>query len=70
MMNCLMTMAWQRNKMNAQGNALIRKFYKCTENVKIARLNHTVELYILVPCSANTDVNHYTNCELPITIFL
>ena len=26
----------QRNKIYAQGNALIRKFYMCTENVKIA----------------------------------
>ena len=34
MMNCLMTR--QRNKIYAQGNALIRKFYMCTENVKIA----------------------------------
>ena len=29
-------MTRQRNKIYAQGNALIRKFYICTENVKIA----------------------------------
>ena len=29
-------MTRQRNKIYAQGNALIRKFYMCTENVKIA----------------------------------
>ena len=59
-------MTRQRNKIYAQGNALIRK---CTENVKFLCLNHTVLLYILVPCGANTDVNHYENCVLPITIF-
>ena len=36
---------------------------------KLLCLNHTVQLYILVPCGANTDVNHYENCVLPITIF-
>ena len=29
-------MTRQRNKIYAQGNALIRKFYMCTENVKIS----------------------------------
>ena len=29
-------MTRQRNKIYAQGNALIRKFYMCTENVKLA----------------------------------
>ena len=29
-------MTRQRNKINAQGNALITKFYMCTANVKIA----------------------------------
>ena len=29
-------MTRQRNKIYAKGNALIRKFYMCTENVKIA----------------------------------
>ena len=29
-------MTRQRNKIYAQGNTLIRKFYMCTENVKIA----------------------------------
>ena len=63
-------MTRQCNKIYAQRNALIRKFYMCTENVKIALfINHTVQLYILVPCGANTDVNHYENCVLPIKIF-
>ena len=64
-------MTRQRNKIYAQGNALIRKFYMCTENVKIALFKSycTVQLCILVPCGANTDVNHSENCVLPITIF-
>ena len=46
-------MTRQRNKIYAQGNALIRKFYMCTENVKkLLCLNHTVQLYILVPCGS------------------
>ena len=54
----------QRNKIYAQGNALIRKFHMCTEKCKHCCLNHTVQLYILVPGGANTDVNHYENCVL------
>ena len=54
----------QRNKIFAQGNALIRKCYMCTENVKIALFKSycRLQLYTLVPCGANTDVNHYENC--------
>ena len=38
----------------------------CTENVKIALFkSYCTTLYT----SANTDVNHYENCMLPITIF-
>ena len=56
----------QHNKTYAQGHALIRKFYMCTENVKIALFK---SYCILVPCGANTDLNHYENCVLPIEYF-
>ena len=63
-------MTRQRNKIYAQGNALIRKFYMCTENVKIALFkSYCTTNILLVPCGANIDVNHYENCVLPITIF-
>ena len=65
-------MTRQRNKIYAQGNALIRKFYMCTENVKIALFkSYCTTLYTstAVPCGTNTDVNHHENCVLPITIF-
>ena len=60
-------MTRQRNKIYAQGNALIRKFYMCTEHVKIALLKSYcttigLGLWVRVPCGANTDVNHYENC--------
>ena len=39
-------MTRRRNKVDAQGNALIRKFYMCTENVKIALFkSHCTTLY-------------------------
>ena len=47
-------MTRKRNKVYAQGNALIRKFYICTDNLKIALI---------------TDVNHYENYVMPIAIF-
>ena len=64
----------QRNKIYAQANALIRTFYMCTEHVKIALFkSYCTTLYTstkeLVPCGANTDVNHSENCVFPITIF-
>ena len=40
-------MTRQRNKIYAQGNALIRKFYKCTENVKIALFKTHISLVSL-----------------------
>ena len=55
-------MTKQRNKVYSQGNALIRKFY-------MQNIYYTVQLYILVPCGAHTDVNHCENRVLPITIF-
>ena len=36
---------------------------------KLLCLINTVQLYILVPCGASTEVNHYEKCVLPITIF-
>ena len=63
-------MTRQHNKIYAQGNALIRKFYMCTENVKIALFkSYCTTLYTSTLWCIYTDVNHYENCVLPITIF-
>ena len=40
-------MTRQRNKVYAQGNALIRKLYMCTENVKIALFKSYYENCVL-----------------------
>ena len=61
-------MTRQRNKVYAQGMHGSESFtYMCTENVKIAPF--TVQLYILVPCGANTVVNHYVLCVAYNNIF-
>ena len=63
-------MTRERNKLCAQGNAMIRKFYMCTENVKIALFKSYCTPLHTSTLGANTDVNHYEKCVLPIIIFV
>ena len=67
MMNYLMTMTWRDSVIRYMHRGMhwsesLHVYRKCK---KMFCLNHTVQLYILVPCGANIDVNNYENCVLP-----
>ena len=62
-------MAWQRKQIYAQGNALIRKFYMCSETVKISLFKSSPRC-TPVRCGVIIVVNLYENYVLRTTMFL
>ena len=51
-------MARQYRQIYAQGNALLRTFFMCTESVKITFLDHFVQVYILANYGGIIGLNH------------